>query len=119
MENARKDTYLANARAAIDAARNDYMVNEASASKWQWSKDEINALLEKKLDKTPFGEEYTAVYVWRSTTGYYKLCMKTANVSGGFINTTWEKNLSKSSVALTGTATCSTLTAQPTDSPTS
>lgn len=116
LENARKDTYLANARAAIDAARNDYMIN--NPTKWSWSLTEINALLEKKLTNTPYGGTYaTGSYVVRTTAGTYKICLQGNNAAAGSIAgssnaAVVEEDLSRSSVVKTS-VTCTVPTSQP------
>lgn len=111
LENARKDTYLANARAAIDAARNDYMIDHPA--KWSWTLTEINALLDKKLVNTPFGGTYAEGYVVRTTAGTYKVCLKGNNAAAGNLAVTAEDSLLRTSVSTTAVATCTTPTTQP------
>lgn len=111
LEGARKDTYVANANAAISAARNDYLINDAS--KWVWTLSEVNALLEKKLVNTPFGGTYSSGYVVRATDGSYGVCLSGSSAAAGGIALTKEENLNRSSVNITSTVTCTTPTSQP------
>lgn len=111
LTNARKDTYLANANAAISAARNDYMINDPS--KWSWTLTEINALLEKKLVNTPFGGTYDSTsYVVRAQDGSYSVCLKGSTAAAGSIAVTKEDSLTRNSVVLTS-VTCTVPTTQP------
>ena len=111
LEGARKDTYVANANAAISAARNDYLINDAS--KYVWTLSEVNALLEKKLVNTPFGGTYSSGYVVRATDGSYGVCLSGSSAAAGGIALTKEENLNRSSVNITSTVTCTTPTSQP------
>jgi prepilin-type N-terminal cleavage/methylation domain-containing protein len=111
LEGARKDTYVANANAAISAARNDYMIN--NPSKWSWTLAEVNALLEKKLTNTPFGGTYSAGYVVRATDGTYGVCLAGNNAAAGGIALTKEESLARTSVNTTSAVTCTTPTTQP------
>ena len=111
LEGARKDTYVANANAAISAARNDYLINDAS--KWVWTLAEVNALLEKKLVNTPFGGTYSSGYVVRATDGSYGVCLSGSSAAAGGIALTKEENLNRSSVNITSAVTCTTPTSQP------
>lgn len=112
LENARKDTYIANANAAIDAVRNDYLIN--NPSKWAWTLAEVNALLEKKLNTSPFGGAYSATsYIVRTTGGVFKICLTGASAASGAINSIAENSLSRSSVVFT-TVTCTVPETQPT-----
>ncbi len=111
LEGARKDTYVANANAAISAARNDYLINDAS--KYVWTLSEVNALLEKKLVNTPFGGTYSSGYVVRATDGSYGVCLSGSSAAAGGIALTKEENLGRSSVNITSAVTCTTPTSQP------
>jgi len=111
LEGARKDTYVANANAAISAARNDYLINDAS--KYVWTLSEVNALLEKKLVNTPFGGTYSSGYVVRATDGSYGVCLSGSSAAAGGIALTKEENLNRSSVNITSAVTCTTPTSQP------
>ncbi len=116
LEGARRDTYVANANAAISAARNDYMIT--NPSKWFWTLAEINALLEKKLVNTPFGGTYSSGYVVRATDGTYGVCLTGSSASAGSIGSgstpVKEEALARTSVVLTSATACvSSMTAQP------
>ncbi len=111
LEGARRDTYVANANAAISAARNDYMIN--NPSKWSWTLAEVNALLEKKLTNTPFGGTYSAGYVVRATDGTYGVCLSGNNAASVGIALTKEESLARTSVNTSSAVTCTTPTTQP------
>ena len=112
LEGARKDAYVANANAAISAARSDYLIGD-DASKWVWTLAEVNALLEKKLVNTPFGGTYSSGYVVRATDGSYGVCLSGSSAAAGGIALTKEENLNRSSVNITSAVTCTTPTSQP------
>ncbi len=96
---ARKDTYVANANAAISAARNDYMIT--NPTKWSWTLTELNALLEKDLVNTPFGGAYDAAsYVIRAQDGGFGICLQGTAAADGSIDKTAENSLNKDAVEL-------------------
>jgi len=126
LTNARKDTYVANATAVINAFRNEYLLNPNSdkisnatdGSKFM-TLTTANTLLEKKLAKSPFGADYDlgASYVKvdittanGQTTYTYSICMQEDGGSNG-IELTSEADLSKDSVE-NKAVTCTTPTAK-------
>ncbi len=58
LETARRGTYVTNANVALDAYRN-YIVAKGITKDESMTLAELNALLEKKLEKSPFGSEYS------------------------------------------------------------
>lgn len=65
---ARKGTYSTNALNSIDAVKNDYLINGYTSEK-KYSLDNVNALLDKKLVKSPYSSEYDASsYITAKTT---------------------------------------------------
>ena len=102
--NARKDTYVANANAAISAARNDYMID--NPTKFTWTLAEINELLEKDLVNTPFGGAYAGTsYVIRAQDGDFGICLIGSTAADGAIPKTAEKDLNRDIISLE-TVTC-------------
>lgn len=57
LNTARKGTYATNAQAAISVVRNDAIANGVTSDK-TYSLTEINGMLEKKLEKSPYGSPY-------------------------------------------------------------
>lgn len=60
LETSRQSTYIDTARAAVDAVRQDYVINGGSKAR---NLTEINKLLEKKLVQSPYGKSYTSACV--------------------------------------------------------
>ncbi len=93
----RKDAFVANARVAIDAARNDYLIN--NPTKFRWTLEELNELLEKDLVNTPFGGAYSSYsYVVRALDGDFGICLQGQDDEDGGIAHIAEKDLSKDAV---------------------
>ena len=86
LNTARKGTFASNAQAAIDAVRNDSVI-KANTSNTSYSLSQINALLEKKLEKSPYGSAYQSgsfVSVTYNASGEssYAICLLDANGNG-------------------------------------
>ena len=60
LETSRQSTYIDTARAAVDAVRQDYVMNGGSKSR---DLEAVNTLLEKKLVQSPYGDKYTSACV--------------------------------------------------------
>ena len=127
LNSARQGTYADNALAAISAVRNDVIMNgfapddgqTSEPYKYTYDKDEINGLLEKKLNTSPFGGTYTTAEivvvqiektktVGGTTTGtgeyeyLYQMCL--VDDGGHGFDYTFEKNIEAKAVKMTGAA---------------
>lgn len=107
---ARQGTFADNAQAAISAVRNDVIKKGKSNSTYTFK--EINDLLEKKLIKSPFGEDYdTNSYIKVTQTCddnndcTYKYYMCLADKTGHGFGETEEKDIVESAVSMSK-ATC-------------
>ncbi len=87
----RQGTFADNAKSAISAVRNDVILNGYSSDCY-YNKTEINKLLERKLETSPFGGEkgaygdiYIVVDVDDKGTTKYSMCM-TDQGGRGFID---------------------------------
>lgn len=60
LETSRKSTFIDNARAAVEAVRQDYVINGGAKMR---DKAAIDSLLEKKLIRSPYGNQYTSACV--------------------------------------------------------
>jgi len=107
---ARQGTFADNAQAAISAVRNDVIKNGKGDSKY--TLNQINELLEKKLIKSPFGEDYdTNSYIKVTQTCddkndcTYKYYMCLADKTGHGFGEKEEKDIVESVVSMSN-ATC-------------
>ena len=94
----RKGTFSDSALSAISTVRNDVILNQHT-QKVYYDLTSINKLLEKKLNKSPFGNQYTAGYIkvdYSDTGSTYSICL-TDGVYG--IAWTEENSVSKDSVS--------------------
>ena len=57
LNTARKGTYSTNAQAAISAVRNDVITKGITVDSY-YTMENVNKLLEKKLETSPYGEDY-------------------------------------------------------------
>lgn len=57
LSGARKDTYVSNAKAAIQAVADDVTINGMKKTKYTLT--DINALLDTELKESPFGQAYS------------------------------------------------------------
>ena len=60
LESSRQNTYIDTARSAVDAVRQDYIINGGLKNR---NKDEINKVLEKQLVTSPYGKKYTSACI--------------------------------------------------------
>jgi len=79
LNTARKGTYASNAASAISVVRNEVISTGVTSTK-TYNLAKINEMLEKKLEKSPYGANYTAdsfVQVTFSATGEatYAICL--------------------------------------------
>ena len=62
LNGARKDTFVSNAKSAIQAVADEVTINGMQSTggtlKTKWTKAEINALLDTQLKQSPFGQDY-------------------------------------------------------------
>lgn len=58
LNQARRGSFVNDAATMIEAVRNDYLTTMSGGDK-TYNKEAINKLLEKKLNKSPFGNAYT------------------------------------------------------------
>ena len=119
---ARKGTYVDNAREAINAVRNDIVTQGFSSNgggtftpgtspKVVYSKDQINKLLEKQLTTSPFGPDYsTGSYIivtpTNDNTYKYEICLTDTGKNG--IELTEENNLKDDDVKIGNATECTT-----------
>ncbi len=114
---ARQGTFADNAQAAISAVRNDVIMNgfqpdTTGGNVQTYSKDKIDALLEKKLEASPFGGQYEAATIQvvqnpgsnNSATYIYKMCLYDKGKRG--FPYTEEKNISDKVVQLGSVNSC-------------
>ena len=60
LESSRQNTYIDTARSAVDAVRQDYVINGGSKKR---NLTKINELLEKQLVTSPYGKKYTSACI--------------------------------------------------------
>ena len=115
----RQGTFADNAKSAISAVRNDVILNGYSSSCY-YTKDQIDALLERKLTTSPFGQAYSSgSYIYVNVdpndgTTTYSMCLtddghhgftddpKDADATHGAL----EENIEGDIVELSGAGTC-------------
>lgn len=118
LNSARQGTFADNAMSAISAVRNDVIMKGFIATNGDtmiYDKDEINGLLEKKLNSSPFGGEYSHVEIrvkqktdadTNNATYEYDMCLIDRGGHGfGF---TKENEISSEKVELSGQTECTT-----------
>lgn len=117
LDNARKDTYVANANAAIGAFRTEYMMNAGTNEDFvkvgtttYMTVTNINDLLEKKLVNSPYGETYDAAnsYV-KVVDGVYSICIQETGegtAARNVIVETAESALTRDSVTVVTASSC-------------
>lgn len=98
LDTARKGTFADAAATAVSAVRMDYISSNTTTQK-KYTKTEVNNLLEKKLNTSPFGNPYTAanVTITPSTSGdgaTYNICLS----DGTYVINTDESGIDKSKV---------------------
>jgi len=92
LNTARKGTFSSNASAAISVVRNDVISTGVTAEK-TYTLEQINGMLEKKLEKSPYGSPYKTdsfVQVTFSATGEatYAICLLDEKGNGYYNNET-------------------------------
>ena len=108
LNTARKGTYATNAQAAISAVRND-VISKGYTTNSIYTLDSIDALLDKKLENSPYGAPYQdSSYVkveFDNATGNatYSICLTDGN--NGFTETQ-EVNVGEDTVKTGQTVTC-------------
>lgn len=100
---ARQGTYVDNARSAISAVRNDVIISGGNDT--EYTLDDINKLLEKKLYKSPFGSCYCAdskitISYGTDGAGTYSILLKDSK-GRGILASTEENALKDSDVVIT------------------
>ncbi len=109
LDNAKKDTYVSNAAAAVNAFRQEYIMPSGSATfvtvgeVTYMTLADINTLLEKTMTKNPYGEPYDTANSYVQISGTtYSICLE--GTAHG-IALTAENLLTRASVVNT-TPTC-------------
>lgn len=99
---ARDGAFKDNAQIAISAVRNDYLINGPAEGGYNLTT--INGLLEKQLNKSPYGDAYTAavVTITGTDTKTFHIC-----ITDGSHRLDADENAIESSTITTGTGlTC-------------
>ena len=109
----RQGTFADNAKSAISAVRNDVIMKGISDGEI-YDLKEINELLERKLETSPFGQPYSEGSYIRVTinpkdgTGTYEMCL--TDTGGRGFPLTEEKDIDGGEVDLSGVTQCITPT---------
>lgn len=101
LNTARQGTFLDNARSAIGAVRNEIVIN--GAAKTEFSVNEINNLLEKKLVTSPFGGCYCngSKITYDAAANTYSITLYDEN-GYGWTTPVEENSLKEDDVKITG-----------------
>ena len=107
----RQGTFADNAKSAISAVRNDVILNGYSSSCY-YTKDQIDALLERKLTTSPFGQAYSSgSYIYVNVdpndgTTTYSMCLTDTGGHGFALKS--EGSIEGDIVELSGATQCTT-----------
>ena len=107
----RQGTFADNAKSAISAVRNDVIMKGISDGEI-YDLKEINELLERKLETSPFGQPYSTGSYIRVTidpddgTGTYEMCL--TDTGGRGFTLTKERYINGDKVELSGVTQCTT-----------
>ncbi len=108
LESSRKNTFASNAEQAISAVRTDVAYTGPNYTTIYYDVDNINKLLDKKLNSSPYGGTYTGyIKVTKPTTGgvyTYSICLVDSNGNGIFDQE--EKDVTGNNVTVDSTKTC-------------
>ncbi len=109
---ARKGTFADNAQTAISAVRNDVISKFETSGNTSYDLAAINALLEKKLNKSPYGKAYETdsyVSVTANADGSYSYSICIHDAGGNGIVLTPETEVNETAVT-TGVSSCTVTT---------
>ena len=115
LNQARRGTFAANAQAAISAIRNE-IITEGITTNSYFTIEEVNKLLDKKLENSPYGSPYNLdtsyVKVTFDTVGNatYSICLTDGNNgfngTDGHANDTLEIDVTEANVKYGQNVTC-------------
>ena len=107
LDGARKDTFVTNAKAAIQAVSDERTINgmQGSAVGDTYTLTQINGLLDTKLVDSPFGAKYddSSKVTYDATTNTYSICL--VDGSGNGISQTYD-DLKRDNVKTDKSVTC-------------
>lgn len=111
LDGARKDTYVTNAKAAIQAVSDDRTINgmQGSSVNATYNLTAINELLDTKLVESPYGKPYdkdTSYITYDSTNNTYTICL--VDGAGNGIQNVAYGNLNRDAVTTGVTCTLPT-----------